>query len=454
MPRLDRVKLKEVSKTFIAAYLREEQILRRYGGIVQDFDFDAIQPGTNALIASAYEFYRQYKYMPDAKAYTYILDKVPVDPENKTLLSRMVNESYTVELRTSSYMVDAFRDEIVSIMLKANLDSQLSKLNNQEASTTISEIHGFLKRAESLYIDENAYDYADTFALRESLRKRRIEEIGMHKLMKLGIKDLDSQKRYEPGTITAFLAPYKRYKSIALTHAGWAALLQGYNVLHVNYEGRKEMWENRYDAKFSDIEESHIANLMRTEEEQQRLVSVMNRINNWDHRLFLVRGKPNKTNADDIEQIIDNIRYETGVEIDVIIIDYFQIMGSNTKSKHQKDDWLLQGDIGWDLVNLALHPGKNRIVFGALQTDRSGINAKELKSSNYGRSILIPQAIDNLIAINQTKDEKNEGTIRFSPLFFREGEITKPDCKVWSELYKINIAKESSALWDDVVDDI
>jgi hypothetical protein len=285
---------------------------------------------------------------------------------------------------------------------------------------------------------------------------KREEERGLKKDNKrlfLGIKDLDDQLEIIPGTITAFLAPFKRYKSITLTHVGWAALMQGFNVFHINYEGRREMWEARYDARLTDVDyKKIISKEIRTPEDQQRIETIYNILSKLKQRLFLAYGDPYKTNVDDIERMIEKIENDIGARIDVVIIDYFQIMGSSMmKVLKGEDDWLMQGNIAWDLVRLARNPEYERIIVGALQTKMTGLSASSIKSQHSGRSIIFPQAIDNLIAINQTEDEFREGVIRFSPLFIREGEIKKEHCKVEAELWKIKIAKEADKLWNKIL---
>lgn len=126
-------------------------------------------------------------------------------------------------------------------------------------------------------------------------------------------------------------------------------------------------------------------------------------------------------------------------------------MGSTGRLLKGDEDWLIQGNIAWDLVKLANKVGDERIVVGALQTKMSGLSASSLKSEHSGRSIIFPQAIDFLIAINQTPDEQKEGVIRFSPLFIRDGEIKKEHVKVEAELWKIKIAREADKLLERIL---
>jgi hypothetical protein len=245
--------------------------------------------------------------------------------------------------------------------------------------------------------------------------------------------------------VTAFLAPFKRYKSITLTNVGWAALMQGFNVLHVNYEGRRELWEARYDARFADMDFDKVLYMRRSELDQARLEQVANMLARLPQRLFLVWGIPYTTGVDDIIALIKEIERERGLYIDVVVIDYFQIMGGAGRLGDE-EDWLAQHKICWDVVRLANYGENGRIVVGALQTRMSAVTAASLRSDQFSRSSAYPQVFDNVIAINQSKDERAEGVIRFSPLVIRDGEIKKEHCKVEAELWKIKIAREMDKL--------
>lgn len=442
-----KVKLLYLSKFFIAAFLRDANIFRKFMNKIALFDFDSIQKGLNVLFSCAIDFFKQYNKLPDKDVLILLIDDKSLSEDNKKVLVSIINEVYQLDFQNQKYLVDLFRKEMAKMLFQAlkEIDFETDEIDQE-----IGYIKKILKEIADIKMDDEYWSLIDTFDKREQIRQQRKENPQLQKYLKLGIKDLDEQCKIVPGTITAFLAPFKRYKSLTLTHVGWASLLQGYNVLHIHFEGNREMWESRYDARFTEVDYNKIVSYMRTDKDQQQITRVFEKLKKWKHKLFLMRGFPYKTNVDDIERVIEQIKIEFDIDINVIIIDYFQIMGgSNQRLLKGDEDWLIQGNIAWDLVRLA-NKG-NRIVVGALQTKMSGLSVSSLKSEHLSRSIIYNQAIDNLIAINQTVDEFNEGVIRFSPLFIRDGEIKKEHCKVQSELWKIKIAKEADILWEMIL---
>jgi hypothetical protein len=126
-------------------------------------------------------------------------------------------------------------------------------------------------------------------------------------------------------------------------------------------------------------------------------------------------------------------------------------MGASGLAFGKEEDWWYQHKVAWDLVRLANSGDIGRIVIGALQTKMSAVTAESLRSDQSGRSVAYPQVLDNIIAINQTRDERTEGVLRFSPIVIREGEIKKEHCRVEAELWKIKIAKEMDSLLEEIV---
>jgi hypothetical protein len=444
---MSRYKITSVVDGFIAGFLRKKELLEKFADRIQIFDFDSIQPGLNWIIDKAVVFYKRYGSVPTLEFLMVELERENLSEDRKAVLAQLIERLYSLSEDEISYKVDLFRDEMVRLLLSSFLPQLTKRIEGENVMRIVEELNKFVVDVRGFYAKESVIDFGKTFADREQRRRLLLRE----RVMRTGIRDLDEQVRITYRSVTAFLAPYKRYKSITLTNMGWAALVQGFNVLHVNYEGRQELWEARYDARFADMDFNKVFYMRRSESDQQRLEAVARMIDSWKQRLFLMRGIAYVTSVDDILSVINDIERARGLYIDVVIIDYFQIMGASGIKFGEEEDWWYQHKIAWDLVRLANSGELGRIVIGALQTKMSAVTAESLRSDQSGRSIAYPQVLDNIIAINQTRDEHVEGIIRFSPVVIREGEIKKEHCKVEAELWKIKVAKEMDSLLDEVV---
>ena len=261
-------------------------------------------------------------------------------------------------------------------------------------------------------------------------------------VLKTGIPRLDEQVKMSDGTVTVFMAPYKRYKSILLTNIGCAALAQGLSVFHLHYEGKQSLWETRYDACMTGIAKDRLyANMNDNEKERYRKVYA--RLKERSSRIYFMSGVPEVTSITEVENEL-RILKNSGKEFQVIVVDYLNLLRP-TKGRSDSD-WLSQGDQAWDLVRLS-HQGY--IVVSAAQTKISGVEKEVLKSQDLGRSIIIQQAITNLIAINQNNTEKDQGILRLNPLFLRDGDVTFAEIKLEMSLWKMRISRDMDRLLDN-----
>jgi len=437
----EKIDIYDISLRFLAAFFRDKRVLQKFKSKILMFELDAIQKGLDFLVSKCVSYFDRYRELANKEYYLFVIEQEIRDDSLKDILVKIVENIFSEDLSKDNYKVDEF----VKVLKKQVLESTLIEVENiDDLEKRVKILDERLKILKTFDKDIEVWDFASTFEERERERK----SFKRQKILRTGIKDLDDQVKMLPCTITSFLAPFKRYKSITLTHIGFAAILQGFNVLHLNFEGRKEMWEARYDSRFSGVDYSIVISSHRPPELEERLWERIKLINKLTNRLKIARGIPFRTNVDDIEMLLKHLEVEEGFKADVVIIDYFQVMGcTRYQGIWDTDDWKVMGAIAWDLVDFANR--MNLIIVGAIQTKAAGISASNIKQEHYSRSIMFPQAIDNMIAINQTPEERREGIIRFSPLFIRDGEIKKEHCKVEAELWKMNIAKESERLWQE-----
>ena len=276
----------------------------------------------------------------------------------------------------------------------------------------------------------------------EATKRLEYDDLFKYRL-KTGISLLDEQVNIVDETVTIFMAPFKRYKSIILTNMGCVAMAQKLSVFHVHYEGKQALWESRYDSCMTGILKDRLYNKME-EGERERFLKIYSKIRANGTELYFMKATPKKTGLIDIENRLDLLRRE-GKEFQVIIIDYLNLMKPSISSK--TDDWLSQGEVAWDLVNLCQ---MGYIVISAIQTRGKALDKKDIKAGDYGRSIVIPQAIDNLIAVNQTDAEKPASILRMEPLALRDG-FTKSDdtaIKMEMKLSKMRISQEVNEYLD------
>jgi hypothetical protein len=265
--------------------------------------------------------------------------------------------------------------------------------------------------------------------------------------LRLGIQEMDEQFTFRRGTLSAFLGPYKRYKSIMLHHCGFAAMLQMNNVLHVTFENTLQQTGDRYDSRFTHVDYKRMCKNLLVEDELEQMEKVYERMGNFPNRLEILPCIPYTDTVRFIEKTIDKLSLTKGWGVDVLIVDYLNIVGIEDK-RIAGDDYKRIEVVVWELQNLG--KSRNFAVISACQTVKGAEEREHLKKADTAGSVGILRACDNLIAINQTKEEFGQGNIRLSPLLFRDDEIVHEDVTMHHDLSRMCVSEEGDNLWGAV----
>ena len=306
-------------------------------------------------------------------------------------------------------------------------------------------------------------DYAESWIEREAQRKVRRDNPDLYPRLRMGISRFDAQVKMEAGTVTNFLAPAKRHKSIMLTSLAYAAVLQGFNVALVPIENTVELTMARLDAMFLQLNYDRLCAYLKTREEKAYADAIFARINSWPQRLKVIKGEPQKTGVAEVERELRTMRERDGFRADVKLYDYLNIMKPSKESGH--DDWKAQTQLVWDMQAVAKKKGDECIVVTASQTNVAGLATDKegkpvkVQAQHQGRSIGITQGVDATVAIDM-EPGRSDGiggptlppTIILSLLYLRDGAINDPEIKMVSEIDRMCVEREQRRLWDEVDD--
>jgi hypothetical protein len=218
------------------------------------------------------------------------------------------------------------------------------------------------------------------------------------------------------------------HNSIALVNSGAASILHDLNVLHVTLEMPKEKVAQRYMGCFTD-------EWIRARFDNQIQSRIRGRIddikNSYKGRLCIVEYPPNDISIDVVHSNCDVLRKMYGFNVDVIIIDYLELLLPRAIMNNDKD-YNSQKRVSTELSRLAKK--ENALVFSAMQTNRDG--NENLNSVNENRVIELNKVaesygklmpVDYLVTINQNKQEYEEGKETET----EDAAITKARCRFY-----------------------
>jgi len=371
------------------------------------------------------------------------------DEEKRVRYKDQLEYLYTKPLDFVQDASDSMRGYISYCKLNSLVSESFQKFGRSKEKRVdflLKDLKTGIFQAQSVLSGEDmkVTDYVNTYEERQEKRKLYRDNPNLNPVIKTGITQLDVQFQLKAPMIVDFMAPFKRYKSVFLNAFGYAALLQGYNVLHVVYENSKDLTMSRYDSMFSELNYYRVDNAVLTPDEKRKMDAMFEWMGRWHNRLKLIKSTPKKTNMFDIEEICINEYERTGFKEDVIILDYVNIMGPSVKSREERID---QEQILWDIKQVAER--RNSLVLTATQSNMSGVAEGRLSDTSRGKSIGISQALDLSIAIDQTKEEKEEGIICLSPKFARGFEISIPEIILDVDISRMCVSKELHNLWQE-----
>lgn len=306
-------------------------------------------------------------------------------------------------------------------------------------------------------------DYAAEWAEREAQRKIKRDNPDLYPRLRMGIDRFDAQVSMELCTVTNFLAPAKRHKSIVLASLAYAAVLQGFNVALVVVENTVELTTARLDAMFLQLNYDRVCSYLKTSEEKAYADTLFARMQSWPQRLKIIKGEPQKTGTAEVERELRVLRQDEGFRADVKLYDYLNIMKPSHDFGH--DDWKAQTQLVWDMQAVAKKKGEECIVVTASQTNVAGLATNKdgtpvkVQAHHQGRSIGITQGVDATIAIDIEPGQEDAlggqmlpPTIVLSLLYLRNGAITDPAIKLVSEIDRMCLSREQRKLWEEIDD--
>jgi hypothetical protein len=345
--------------------------------------------------------------------------------EAREILWRLYEEPAT----WGAAAVKDFRDYLAWRHYSAGFSAvQQGFQKTRSIALTIDQGQREIDKARALMLEPEVYDVASEFPAREAAWRRERDNPGLRNQLETGIAALDRQIKLQDGTVTALLAVFKRYKSITLDHFSICGLVSGFNVAHVVFENEVDMTLDRIYSRLGVIPIDDLVKVRADPARQEQAYKFIKGLDTFlPNRLKLLKGIPKVTTVADIEAQLAVLETEQGFIPDVTVWDYANIIGV-PKERRDREERINQETIIWDLQAHARdlrHGGARRkIVVTAIQAKAEALKAEHLDASHFGKAIGIPQALDCMIGINQTDQEKVNNEIRFSVLASRNSAIS------------------------------
>jgi replicative DNA helicase len=208
--------------------------------------------------------------------------------------------------------------------------------------------------------------------------------------------------------VVCWMAPTGVGKSIMLVNSSVECVRRGLNVLFVTLELSDIKTAKRHAGAFTEVP------LRKFLSKQDMVREKLNKVKRtYKSELFIYEFPADDITVDTVHTLLDHLRRMEGINIDVVIIDYLELLLSRNPAANKDKDYTRQKRVATEILSLAKK--ENVLVFTASQTNRSGTDVQEAKSAkvidlnkvaeSYGKTM----PLDYIITINQSKEEYEAG---------------------------------------------
>lgn len=364
----------------------------------------------------------------------------------KLFIDLVKKESNKKELRKNLLYVEKIYKTKIKEIKKTNIDTLIEEIKDKYQKRKVMNaiqniidivveddfnIHRVKKILNPIYNlnknkEEKEKDIIDDYEEIEIKIKER--KNNKDDLIKTGIPKIDKAiggiRKTEWGLIAAATG---QGKSVMLSNLGINAWNENKNVVFFSLEMSYEQVMLRIYANISNIiyNRFRISNL--TAKDYKRWKESIEQYRKTRSNFFKVITKPRGASCIEIEEDCYNIQEKAEQKIDLIIIDYLNIMSSNQKIKGMAGkEQTVQSEISWNIKQLASGFNDEGVVVWT---------AGQILDSYYGK-LIVPEAIkysrgilENCplaLGLSETEDDEFLGTLTLNFIKQRDSKKIKP----------------------------
>jgi len=368
--------------------------------------------------------------MTFSKDIIYKFIKNVVDENRRDIYKTYIIKIYDEDIsQVNRHSVEVLISKLKELQEARNIINGVRKVITDIDKFSVEKAKRILHR--SIYSDYSkntrySGDFLEDFEERKQLIVDRKENPKMLVGVPTGIKEFDELSggimRGEFGVV---IAATGMGKSVALGNFATNAWLRGYNVLIVSLEMTKHQIQFRIDSRISKIMHTKFRKATLDEKDLKiwdiKVKRLREKRKNFLEVLCLSRG----CCALEIEEESMKLQSRKNAQIDLIIVDYLNLMSSN-ESGRDKRDWKQQGEIAWDLKNLSMEfNGIGIPIWTANQITDEGSSAKKLETKHLKYSRVISEVSPVIVALHQSIDDSLQDIMKLWILKCRDFEKIK-----------------------------
>ena len=378
-------------KLIFAYALKRPQYLTYMGG---DFYNN---PEIQYLANNAKLFFHEYKESPSSEQM-----KAIIKGDKKELSPDIVDSIYDVE-------INAYDDEFLKDTTEGWILFRAFNHNLFEAATmvkttdiTLENVRDVVRRGAGIVGDTNLIsfdrDLGDDFWDPESHKNIKGNKIPYtwEYWNKVSHGGLDHK------TLTCYIGGTNVGKSIVLCNDAANFVRQGKNVLFITCEMAKEKVTRRISANLFDMNLEDYDVLVENPEKVKKKLNKFRKDSFFEPGKLRIKELPTgQGTVIDVEKAIKEIQDTYKYKVDVVIIDYINIM-SNYRQPNSENTYLKIKTLAEDLRGLAVK--YDVLMITASQIGRGALDSSDISLTDVSESMGLLHTVDNCIGIIQTEE--------------------------------------------------
>jgi archaellum biogenesis ATPase FlaH len=205
---------------------------------------------------------------------------------------------------------------------------------------------------------------------------------------------------FNRGELNIFAGGSGAGKSLFLANMGVNWALNGMNVCYLTFELSEALVAMRVDSMFTDIPTKEIFKDLDGVEMKVKMIGKKS-------GAFQVKYMPSGKNANDIRSYLKEYEIKTGRKIDVLLVDYLDLMMPIAKKISAENLFVKDKYVSEELRDLAMELGC--VFVTAAQLNRGAVEEIEFDHSHISGGLSKIQTADNVIGIFTSRAMRERG---------------------------------------------
>ena len=228
------------------------------------------------------------------------------------------------------------------------------------------------------------------------------------------VNELTNAGGYSKGSIIVVLDRPKRSKTLAMV-----VVVKGYmklkrKILVIDFENGQDSWAIRLEQSLSGLSKREII----YEENDSKITKQLRKYKRLGSEVYIKRLPAFSTSAN-VEALLDSLYRDHGFKPEIIIGDYFGLMGSlsgaSDDHKRISDVYLDMGNLAlkWDIIHMWTPHHINQEAYKRYTT--------KYREDDFAKCKEIGRHVHAVFGLNRTQDEEDNNIIRMELVVQRDG---------------------------------